>query len=190
VLWTRETKDDRGKTIVAATRRSLMAPRDEFDRARQELAGWVFTRARKRGAIGWTARAIATWFPLILLITGRPLWRAIDANTWWLAGALIILVAGSVWTAVLALRWLADRSVSADEICASLVAEGFCGECGTGVLYINEEMLPGIVDVQSCTADDPAVIPAQVQFQLAERIPWMKDAHLLPGFDRYPPQTE
>ena len=66
----------------------------------------------------------------------------------------------------------------------------FCGDCGTGLLYFNEEFLPGIVDIQSGTYDDPSAIPAQVHIQLAERISWMKDAHLLPGFDRYPPQAE
>jgi hypothetical protein len=44
------------------------------------------------------------------------------------------------------------------------------------------------VDVQSCAYDDPSAVPPRVQIQLAERIPWMKDAHTLPGFDRYPPQ--
>jgi hypothetical protein len=66
----------------------------------------------------------------------------------------------------------------------------FCGECGTGLLYCNADMLPGIVDVQSCTFDDPDAVPARVQIQLAERISWMKDAHNLPGFERYPPQAE
>jgi hypothetical protein len=66
----------------------------------------------------------------------------------------------------------------------------FCGDCGTGLLYFNEDNLPGIVDVQSCTTDDPSLVPPEVQFQLAERIPWMKDAHLLPGFDRYPPPDQ
>jgi hypothetical protein len=64
----------------------------------------------------------------------------------------------------------------------------FCGDCGTGLLYFNDDVLPGIVDVQSCTYDDPSAVPPRVQIQLAERIPWMKDAHTLPGFDRYPPQ--
>ena len=64
----------------------------------------------------------------------------------------------------------------------------FCGDCGTGLFYTNAEMLPGIVDVQSATYDDPDAVPARVHIQLAERIGWMKDAHELPGFERYPPQ--
>jgi hypothetical protein len=65
----------------------------------------------------------------------------------------------------------------------------FCGKCGTGLFYFNAEILPGIVDVQSCTYDDPAAVPPRVQIQLAERLSWMKDAHTLPGFERYPPQA-
>lgn len=63
----------------------------------------------------------------------------------------------------------------------------FCGDCGTGLLYINEEMLPGLIDVQSATYDDPDAIPAQAHIQTAERIGWMKDSHKLPEFERYPP---
>lgn len=62
----------------------------------------------------------------------------------------------------------------------------FCGDCGTGLFYINEEMLPGLVDVQAATLDDPDTIPAQVHVQVADRIGWMREAHTLPTFDRYP----
>ena len=64
----------------------------------------------------------------------------------------------------------------------------FCPNCGTGLFYTNAAMLPGIVDVQSATYDDPDAVPARIQIQLAERIGWMEDAHELPGFERYPPQ--
>lgn len=62
----------------------------------------------------------------------------------------------------------------------------FCGRCGTGLWSVNEQMLPGIVDVQAATLDDPEAFPAQVHIQVAERIGWMKDAHSLPEFERYP----
>jgi hypothetical protein len=48
-------------------------------------------------------------------------------------------------------------------------------------------MLPGIVDIQSATYDDPDVVPPQAQIQVADRIGWMKKAHELPEFERYPP---
>lgn len=62
----------------------------------------------------------------------------------------------------------------------------FCPDCGTGLWFVNEEVLPGLVDVQSATLDDPDVLVPQVQIQVAERIGWMADAHRLPEFQRFP----
>jgi hypothetical protein len=64
----------------------------------------------------------------------------------------------------------------------------FCADCGTGLFYINENMLPGIVDLQSGTYDDPDAVPATVHIQTAERLHGMERAHELPSFERYPPQ--
>lgn len=62
----------------------------------------------------------------------------------------------------------------------------FCADCGTGIAYRNADMLPGIVDVQSATLDDPDVFAVGAHIQVAERIGWMKTAHELPEFDRFP----
>ncbi len=62
----------------------------------------------------------------------------------------------------------------------------FCGRCGTGLFYVNEQMLPGMIDVQTGTLDTPDALPPQAQIQVAERIAWMEDAHTLPRFERYP----
>ena len=62
----------------------------------------------------------------------------------------------------------------------------FCGACGTGLFYTNEVTLPGIIEVQSGTLDNPEAIPAQVHIQTAERLGWMKDIQQLPEFERYP----
>ena len=62
----------------------------------------------------------------------------------------------------------------------------FCPRCGTGLTYRNTEMLPGIVDIQSATLDDPTVFPLQCHIQTAERIDWMEGAHTLPAFERFP----
>jgi hypothetical protein len=62
----------------------------------------------------------------------------------------------------------------------------FCGDCGTGLFYINENSLPGLIDVQTGTLDEPNLLPAQVHIQTAERIAWMETAHDLPKFERYP----
>ena len=66
----------------------------------------------------------------------------------------------------------------------------FCIQCGTGLFYSNAQMLPGLVDVQSATLDEPEEMPPQAHIQVAERIGWMKDVHRLPEIDRYPPQDE
>jgi hypothetical protein len=62
----------------------------------------------------------------------------------------------------------------------------FCPECGTGIAYRNAEFLPGIVDIQAATLDDPDALPAGAHIQTAERIGWMATAHSLPEFERYP----
>ncbi len=64
----------------------------------------------------------------------------------------------------------------------------FCADCGTGLFYTNATILPGIIDIQSATYDDPDAVPAQAHIQIAERIRWMEHAHELPTFERYPPQ--
>ena len=63
----------------------------------------------------------------------------------------------------------------------------FCPDCGTGLFYTNATMLPGIVDIQSATYDDPGAVPPRAHIQVAERIGWMERAHELPAFERYPP---
>jgi hypothetical protein len=63
----------------------------------------------------------------------------------------------------------------------------FCAACGTGLFYVNEAMLPGKIDVQSGTFDDPDQVPPQIHIQTAERVSWMAEAHNLPTYERYPP---
>ena len=65
----------------------------------------------------------------------------------------------------------------------------FCADCGTGLFYVNADVMPGMVDIQSATLDQPDALPPQGHVQVAERIAWMAHAHELPAFDRYPPAT-
>ncbi|WP_129793739.1 GFA family protein [Sphingosinicella sp. CPCC 101087] len=62
----------------------------------------------------------------------------------------------------------------------------FCGRCGTGLYYVNEAVLPGLVDVQTATLDDPEALAPQLHVQVAERIGWVTSLHALPEFERYP----
>lgn len=65
----------------------------------------------------------------------------------------------------------------------------FCADCGSGLFYENAVILPGIIDVQSATLDDPESLPPRVQMQLAERLSWVPHIHEMPAFDRYPTPT-
>ena len=62
----------------------------------------------------------------------------------------------------------------------------FCPKCGSGLYYRNAEFLPGIVDIQSATLDDPDALPPGAHIQTAERLGWMNSAHSLPEFERFP----
>jgi len=62
----------------------------------------------------------------------------------------------------------------------------FCADCGTGLFYRNAEMLPGIIDIQTGTLDDPSQLPARCHIQTAERISWMTEVDKLPEFERFP----
>jgi hypothetical protein len=64
----------------------------------------------------------------------------------------------------------------------------FCGDCGTGLFYTNDQIFPGMIDVQASTLHDPsAILPVQCQIQTAERMDWVRDLADLPSFERYPP---
>lgn len=65
----------------------------------------------------------------------------------------------------------------------------FCADCGTGLFYVNDVILPGTIDIQSATYDDPDAVPARAHIQVAERIRWMESTHTLPTFERFPPMA-
>ena len=62
----------------------------------------------------------------------------------------------------------------------------FCGKCGTPLFFVNEAVLPGIVDIQSVTLDDPDSVAPQAQIQIAERRVWVEKLDELPRFERFP----
>ena len=62
----------------------------------------------------------------------------------------------------------------------------FCGDCGTGLFYFNETMLPGIVDIQSVTLDNPEDFVPQAHIQMADALPWEGGLDALPKFERFP----
>ncbi|BBC71403.1 aldehyde-activating protein [Altererythrobacter sp. B11] len=62
----------------------------------------------------------------------------------------------------------------------------FCGTCGSGLYFLNAEMLPGVVDIQSATLDDAAEHAPTAQIQTAERLPWMTRLGEMAEFERFP----
>lgn len=62
----------------------------------------------------------------------------------------------------------------------------FCGTCGTGLYFVNEEFLPGIVDIQSSTLDDAGKHAPTAQIQTAERLDYMAKLEDIPAFERFP----
>lgn len=62
----------------------------------------------------------------------------------------------------------------------------FCANCGTGLYFLNEQFLPGIVDIQSATLDDANDHSPGAHVQTAERLGYMARLADLPEFERFP----
>ncbi len=62
----------------------------------------------------------------------------------------------------------------------------FCPDCGTGLFFRNAKVIPGLVDIQIATLDDPNALPPQIHIQTAERLHWIAHQTEVPNFERYP----
>ncbi|QKS00749.1 GFA family protein [Sphingomonas sp. CL5.1] len=62
----------------------------------------------------------------------------------------------------------------------------FCAACGTGLFYRNPSALPGIVDIQSGTMDDPEAVPPGAHIMTKHRLGWTREMDKLPEFESYP----
>ena len=69
---------------------------------------------------------------------------------------------------------------------SGIAMRSFCADCGSGLFYRNEAVIPGIVDIQSSTLDNPSALPPTMHIQTAERLSWMKDVNELAQFERFP----
>ena len=65
----------------------------------------------------------------------------------------------------------------------------FCAACGTGLAYINDVLLPGIVDIRLAALDDPEAFPPTDQLQTGDALSWMAATHTLTAHIGYPPPT-
>lgn len=52
-----------------------------------------------------------------------------------------------------------------------------CSQCGAGLFYVNETFLPGLVDVQSVTLDEPSAFAPGAQVQTAGQTAWAAHIH-------------
>lgn len=66
------------------------------------------------------------------------------------------------------------------------VQRQFCADCGTGLFYRSASAFPGLVDVQSCTLDDPDAFAPTERIQLDDAPRWLARAADLPGHARFP----
>lgn len=57
---------------------------------------------------------------------------------------------------------------------------------GTSLFYVNEALMPGVVDILTATLDDPENYPPQLHVQIADALPWEAMLDDLPRFERYP----
>ena len=94
--------------------------------------------------------------------------------------------AGVAWIGVAADDFAIERGKPKRYQSSADAERLFCGDCGTGIAYINENMLPGMVDIQTATLDDAAAFPPDKHVQMAEALPWEATLHTLPRFDRFP----
>lgn len=62
----------------------------------------------------------------------------------------------------------------------------FCPDCGSGLFYRNQDFLPGVVEVQSSTFDDPNRAPPTCQIQTAEQQSWVPHLAGLKAHARFP----
>ena len=90
------------------------------------------------------------------------------------------------WAAIPAERFAVVQGQAKAYRSSELAERFFCPDCGTGLYYINETVLPGLVDVQMASLDNAAATAPQAQIQVAERLPWMEGLDALPAFERYP----
>ncbi|HEY1124713.1 MAG TPA: GFA family protein [Sphingobium sp.] len=96
------------------------------------------------------------------------------------AGAPVV-----AWSAFPEAQFTLLAGKSAEYNSSGNAIRSFCPTCGTGLFYRNPDMLPGLVDVQLATLDDPEALPPKVQVQTAERIGWMADLATIPAYRRW-----
>lgn len=63
------------------------------------------------------------------------------------------------------------------------VERGFCGHCGTQLLYRSDDF-PGEVDVTACSLDDPEAAAPEDHTFVSQRLHWLRTGDELPEYQR------
>lgn len=93
---------------------------------------------------------------------------------------------GVAWTAIKAVDFALRKGEPSLYRSSPDAERWFCGDCGTGLYYVNENTLPGLVDIQTATLDDPEAFAPQLHVQMADALAWESGLADLPRFERYP----
>lgn len=64
------------------------------------------------------------------------------------------------------------------------VERGFCGKCGTSLIYVAEERWRGQVSVLAPTLDDPGIAVPTAHVYVEHQLPWVKLADGLPRHEQ------
>uniref|UniRef100_A0A7S1VM75 CENP-V/GFA domain-containing protein n=1 Tax=Sexangularia sp. CB-2014 TaxID=1486929 RepID=A0A7S1VM75_9EUKA len=95
------------------------------------------------------------------------------------------------WAVVSEESLVLDPSVSPDDLTTYTGKTGsqrqFCRVCGTGLFFRNQQVIPGMVDIQATafTEETPAPAPG-AQIWVKERIPWWNALKDMKEFEQFP----
>ena len=78
-----------------------------------------------------------------------------------------------------ALRFV--RGTPAQFRSSAKAARGFCPRCGTQLTFTHDDA-PDLVDVTTCSLDDPTRLPPRDHTYTCSRLPWVRLADGLPEF--------
>lgn len=95
---------------------------------------------------------------------------------------------GVAWIGVTADDFAIEQGEPEEYRSSSDTRRYFCPRCGTGLWYINQDVSPGMIDIQTATLDDPEEFPPDKHVQMAEALSWEAGLHTLPHHARFPSQ--
>lgn len=93
---------------------------------------------------------------------------------------------GVAWIGVAADDFAIEQGSPAEYASSADARRYFCGRCGTGLYYINDNLMPGNVDIQTATLDDAEAFPPAKHVQMDDALGWEAGLTDLPHYPRFP----